>query len=102
MGVQGSELGAGTVDFFPVSQLQVDVQVNWAVGAMAKGLYARIFGWLVKKCNITLDQKGIDRDYFIGVLDIAGFEIFDVSRHLTLSQSIIFLVLVQQLRAAMD
>ncbi|KHN87676.1 Myosin-4 [Toxocara canis] len=52
-------------------------QVTWAVGAMAKGLYARTFNWLVKKCNITLDQKGIPRDYFIGVLDIAGFEIFD-------------------------
>ncbi|MFH4975662.1 hypothetical protein AB6A40_002371 [Gnathostoma spinigerum] len=52
-------------------------QVNWAVGATAKGLYARIFNWLVKKCNITLDQKGLSRDYFIGVLDIAGFEIFD-------------------------
>ncbi|KAK6019874.1 myosin head [Ostertagia ostertagi] len=53
------------------------VKVNWAVGAMAKGLYSRIFHWLVKKCNQTLDQKGISRDYFIGVLDIAGFEIFD-------------------------
>nr|CAA30855.1 myosin heavy chain 2 [Caenorhabditis elegans] len=52
-------------------------QVNWAVGAMAKGLYSRIFNWLVKKCNQTLDQKGISRDHFIGVLDIAGFEIFD-------------------------
>ncbi|KAL6728752.1 hypothetical protein Aduo_010491 [Ancylostoma duodenale] len=52
-------------------------QVNWATGAMAKGLYSRIFNWLVKKCNQTLDQKGISRDYFIGVLDIAGFEIFD-------------------------
>lgn len=54
-------------------------QVNWAVGAMAKGIYARLFHWLVKKCNLTLDQKGISRDYFIGVLDIAGFEIFDAS-----------------------
>ncbi|KHJ76654.1 myosin head [Oesophagostomum dentatum] len=52
-------------------------QVNWAIGAMAKGLYSRIFNWLVKKCNQTLDQKGIPRDFFIGVLDIAGFEIFD-------------------------
>ncbi|VDM97049.1 unnamed protein product, partial [Thelazia callipaeda] len=52
-------------------------QVTWAVGAMAKGVYARIFKWLVTKCNITLDQKGLSRDYFIGVLDIAGFEIFD-------------------------
>ncbi|CAI4222378.1 unnamed protein product [Auanema sp. JU1783] len=52
-------------------------QVNWAVGAMAKGLYSRLFNWLVKKCNQTLDQQGINRDHFIGVLDIAGFEIFD-------------------------
>ncbi|GMT32620.1 hypothetical protein PFISCL1PPCAC_23917, partial [Pristionchus fissidentatus] len=52
-------------------------QVNWSVGAMAKGLYSRVFNWLVAKCNITLDQKGLNRDHFIGVLDIAGFEIFD-------------------------
>ncbi|EGT54067.1 hypothetical protein CAEBREN_30667 [Caenorhabditis brenneri] len=60
-----------------VSKGQNVDQVHWAIGAMAKGLYARVFNWLVKKCNLTLDQKGIDRDYFIGVLDIAGFEIFD-------------------------
>uniref|UniRef100_A0A8R1HU94 Uncharacterized protein n=1 Tax=Caenorhabditis japonica TaxID=281687 RepID=A0A8R1HU94_CAEJA len=60
-----------------VSKGQNCEQVVWAVGAMAKGLYSRVFNWLVKKCNLTLDQKGIDRDYFIGVLDIAGFEIFD-------------------------
>lgn len=53
-------------------------QVNWAVGAMGKAIYGRVFNWLVKKCNNTLDQKGVARDYFIGVLDIAGFEIFDV------------------------
>ncbi|VDD93269.1 unnamed protein product, partial [Enterobius vermicularis] len=52
-------------------------QVTWAVGAMGKAVYGRVFNWIVKKCNITLDQKGIPRDYFIGVLDIAGFEIFD-------------------------
>ncbi|MFH4981152.1 hypothetical protein AB6A40_007861 [Gnathostoma spinigerum] len=52
-------------------------QVNWAVGAMGKAVYARVFTWLVKKCNVTLDQKGTPRDFFIGVLDIAGFEIFD-------------------------
>uniref|UniRef100_A0A1I7X126 Myosin motor domain-containing protein n=1 Tax=Heterorhabditis bacteriophora TaxID=37862 RepID=A0A1I7X126_HETBA len=45
-------------------------EMHWAIGAMAKGLYARVFHWLVKKCNLTLDQQGISRDYFIGVLDI--------------------------------
>jgi myosin heavy chain 6/7 len=42
-------------------------QVNWAKGAMAKGLYNRVFNWLVKKCNVTLDQQGVSRDHFIGV-----------------------------------
>uniref|UniRef100_A0A0K0CTS5 Myosin head n=1 Tax=Angiostrongylus cantonensis TaxID=6313 RepID=A0A0K0CTS5_ANGCA len=60
-----------------VSKGQNVDQVNWAIAAMTKGLYARVFHWLVKKCNLTLDQQGISRDFFIGVLDIAGFEIFD-------------------------
>lgn len=33
---------------------------------------------MVKKCNETLDTQQ-KRQHFIGVLDIAGFEIFDVS-----------------------
>uniref|UniRef100_A0A7E4V522 Myosin head n=1 Tax=Panagrellus redivivus TaxID=6233 RepID=A0A7E4V522_PANRE len=60
-----------------VSKGQNVDQVSWSIGATAKALYARIFHWLVKKCNITLDQVGYSRDHFIGVLDIAGFEIFD-------------------------
>ena len=41
-------------------------------------MFDRLFKFLVKKCNETLDtaQKKVQ---FIGVLDIAGFEIFDVS-----------------------
>uniref|UniRef100_A0A914CP08 Myosin heavy chain n=1 Tax=Acrobeloides nanus TaxID=290746 RepID=A0A914CP08_9BILA len=62
-----------------VSKGQNVDQVSWAMGAMSKALYARMFKWLVYKCNLTLDQKGLTRDYFIGVLDIAGFEIFDLN-----------------------
>ncbi|XP_063225497.1 myosin heavy chain, muscle isoform X22 [Bacillus rossius redtenbacheri] len=51
-------------------------QVSYSVGAMAKGMFDRLFKWLVKKCNETLDTKQ-KRQHFIGVLDIAGFEIFD-------------------------
>jgi len=51
--------------------------VNYNIGAMAKGLFSRVFSWLVKKCNMTL-ETGQTRAMFIGVLDIAGFEIFDV------------------------
>jgi len=46
------------------------------VGALAKGLFDRLFTFLVKKCNETL-ETGLKRQHFIGVLDIAGFEIFD-------------------------
>lgn len=54
--------------------------MNWAVGALAKAIYARMFAWLIRRCNKTLDAQDRSRDYFIGVLDIAGFEIFDVSQ----------------------
>merc|ERR1712106_1265427 len=47
-----------------------------SVGAMAKGMFDRLFTFLVKKCNETL-FTGLKRHSFIGVLDIAGFEIFD-------------------------
>ncbi|XP_042212114.1 myosin heavy chain, muscle-like isoform X2 [Homarus americanus] len=51
-------------------------QVSYSVGALSKALFDRVFKWLVKKCNITL-ETGLKRHSFIGVLDIAGFEIFD-------------------------
>ncbi|XP_058451351.1 myosin heavy chain, muscle isoform X12 [Malaya genurostris] len=51
-------------------------QVTNAVGALCKGIFDRLFKYLVKKCNETLDTKQ-KRAQFIGVLDIAGFEIFD-------------------------
>ncbi|CAG9830699.1 unnamed protein product [Diabrotica balteata] len=51
-------------------------QVSYSVGAMSKAMFDRLFKFLVKKCNETLDTKQ-KRQHFIGVLDIAGFEIFD-------------------------
>ncbi|PIO64476.1 myosin head [Teladorsagia circumcincta] len=59
------------------SMLKPRVKVNWAVGALAKALFARMFAWLIRRCNKTLDAQDLAREYFIGVLDIAGFEIFD-------------------------
>lgn len=53
-------------------------QVSNSIGALCKGVFDRLFKWLVVKCNETLDTKQ-KRQHFIGVLDIAGFEIFDVS-----------------------
>uniref|UniRef100_A0A914Z5Y4 Myosin heavy chain n=1 Tax=Panagrolaimus superbus TaxID=310955 RepID=A0A914Z5Y4_9BILA len=54
-------------------------QVSWAVSGLAKAVYARMFRWLIERCNKTLDARAIERKYFIGVLDIAGFEIFDLN-----------------------
>jgi len=51
--------------------------VVYAVAALAKAIYVRMFNWLVARVNKTLDTKN-KKQYFIGVLDIAGFEIFEV------------------------
>ncbi|OZC08600.1 hypothetical protein X798_04403 [Onchocerca flexuosa] len=53
-------------------------QVHWAVAGLGKAIYSRMFRWIIDRCNKTLDQNKESRKYFIGVLDIAGFEIFDV------------------------
>ena len=52
-------------------------QVTNSISALSKSVYDRMFKWLVERVNQTLDVK-TKRQYFIGVLDIAGFEIFDV------------------------
>ncbi|XP_062897019.1 myosin-7-like [Mobula hypostoma] len=59
-----------------VTKGQTVAQVIYAVGALAKATYDRMFKWLVIRINKTLDTK-LARQFFIGVLDIAGFEIFD-------------------------
>uniref|UniRef100_A0A452J062 Uncharacterized protein n=1 Tax=Gopherus agassizii TaxID=38772 RepID=A0A452J062_9SAUR len=51
-------------------------QVYYSIGALAKSVYEKMFSWMVTRINSTLETKQ-PRQYFIGVLDIAGFEIFD-------------------------
>ncbi|TKS91341.1 Myosin-4 Myosin heavy chain 2b [Collichthys lucidus] len=53
-------------------------QVYNSIGALAKSVYEKMFLWMVARINQQLDTKQ-PRQHFIGVLDIAGFEIFDVS-----------------------
>ncbi|OCU01247.1 hypothetical protein XELAEV_18007037mg [Xenopus laevis] len=59
-----------------VTRGQTVEQVNYATGALAKSVYEKMFLWMVVRINVTLETKQ-PRQYFIGVLDIAGFEIFD-------------------------
>ncbi|XP_063078666.1 myosin heavy chain, fast skeletal muscle-like [Engraulis encrasicolus] len=51
-------------------------QVVNSVGALAKSVYEKMFLWMVIRINQMLDTKQ-PRQFYIGVLDIAGFEIFD-------------------------
>ncbi|KAM7387137.1 hypothetical protein PAMA_009657 [Pampus argenteus] len=59
-----------------VTKGQTVPQVNNAVSALCKSVYEKMFLWMVIRINEMLDTKQ-PRQYFIGVLDIAGFEIFD-------------------------
>lgn len=62
-----------------VEKVQTPEQVRLSIDALAKGMYERCFGDLVSRINRQLDRTGVgfDDSHFIGVLDIAGFEIFD-------------------------
>ncbi|KAL6464242.1 hypothetical protein MHYP_G00265590 [Metynnis hypsauchen] len=59
-----------------VTKGQTVPQVNNAVMALCKSVYEKMFLWMVVRINEMLDTKQ-PRQFFIGVLDIAGFEIFD-------------------------
>uniref|UniRef100_A0A8C5SNU2 Myosin heavy chain 1 n=1 Tax=Laticauda laticaudata TaxID=8630 RepID=A0A8C5SNU2_LATLA len=59
-----------------VTKGQTVQQVYNNVGALGKAVYEKMFLWMVIRINQQLDTKQ-SRQYFIGVLDIAGFEIFD-------------------------
>ncbi|CAK6973796.1 MYSS protein [Scomber scombrus] len=59
-----------------VTKGQTVPQVNNSVMALCKSVYEKMFLWMVVRINEMLDTKQ-PRSFFIGVLDIAGFEIFD-------------------------
>merc|ERR1712212_880950 len=48
-----------------------------SVSGIARGIYERSFRLVVEKCNETLCDPTMKKVTYIGVLDIAGFEIFD-------------------------
>ncbi|XP_018415092.1 PREDICTED: myosin-10-like isoform X3 [Nanorana parkeri] len=62
-----------------VQKAQTKEQADFAVEALAKALYERLFRWLVHRLNRALDRTKRQGASFIGILDIAGFEIFELN-----------------------
>merc|ERR1719462_35121 len=59
-----------------VNKAQSMAQVNFAVSALSKSIFERMFLWIIERVNKAFETKQ-RRSYYIGVLDIAGFEIFE-------------------------
>jgi len=70
-------------------------QAAYARDALAKGVYNRLFVWIVQHVNASLSRKHnnssshcsaaaarprADRVTVLGLLDIYGFEVFDANR----------------------
>ncbi|XP_066563540.1 myosin-9a isoform X1 [Amia ocellicauda] len=62
-----------------VQKAQTKEQADFAVEALAKATYERMFRWLVMRINKALDKTKRQGASFIGILDIAGFEIFELN-----------------------
>ena len=59
------------------------LQVKYSINALCKSVFEKLFKLVLDMCNETLETK-LRKNFFIGVLDIAGFEIFEVSWFLQL------------------
>merc|ERR1719422_251484 len=62
-----------------VTKAQSKEQVEFAVEAISKATYERLFKWIVTRINRSLDRTKRQGASFIGILDIAGFEIFELN-----------------------
>ncbi|KAJ3894344.1 nonmuscle myosin heavy chain b [Lentinula edodes] len=63
-----------------VTQARTGQQALDELAALSKTLYEKSFGLLVDRINQALDRPS-SKSTFIGVLDIAGFEIFEVNTY---------------------
>ncbi|CAL1710675.1 unnamed protein product [Somion occarium] len=61
-----------------VTQARTRQQASDELASLCKTLYEKSFGMLVDRINRALDRPS-SKSTFIGVLDIAGFEIFDIN-----------------------
>ncbi|KAF7288155.1 Myosin II heavy chain [Mycena chlorophos] len=61
-----------------VTQARTRQQALNELAALCKTLYEKSFGAIVDRINVALDRPS-SKSTFIGVLDIAGFEIFEIN-----------------------
>ncbi|CDQ58284.1 unnamed protein product [Oncorhynchus mykiss] len=71
-------MGMSVTDFTRAI-LSPRIKAEFAVEALAKATYERMFRWLVMRINKALDKTKRQGASFIGILDIAGFEIFELN-----------------------
>uniref|UniRef100_A0A8C5AWC8 Myosin heavy chain 11 n=1 Tax=Gadus morhua TaxID=8049 RepID=A0A8C5AWC8_GADMO len=60
-----------------VQKAQTKEQADFAIEALAKAMFERLFRWILMKVNKALDKTKRQGASFLGILDIAGFEIFE-------------------------
>ncbi|XP_074230582.1 uncharacterized protein LOC141579325 [Camelus bactrianus] len=72
----GQELGHNYDHLF-TSLMIKGLPTDFAIEALAKATYERMFRWLVLHINKALDKTKRQGASFIGILDVTGFEIFD-------------------------
>ncbi|XP_051987354.1 myosin-11-like isoform X2 [Xyrauchen texanus] len=60
-----------------VQKAQTKEQADFAIEALAKAMYDRLFRWILGRVNKALDKTKRQGASFLGILDIAGFEIFE-------------------------
>jgi len=61
-----------------VNKAQTKDECDFVVEALSKALYEKLFQWVVSRVNKSLDRTTRQGSSFLGILDIAGFEIFEV------------------------
>uniref|UniRef100_H3D140 Myosin, heavy chain 11b, smooth muscle n=1 Tax=Tetraodon nigroviridis TaxID=99883 RepID=H3D140_TETNG len=59
------------------AQTKQQATCDFAIEALAKAMYDRLFRWILARVNKTFDKSKRQSSSFLGILDIAGFEIFE-------------------------
>ncbi|KAM9012490.1 myosin-11 isoform 2-T2 [Ara ararauna] len=62
-----------------VQKAQTKEQADFAIEALAKAKFERLFRWILARVNKALDKTKRQGASFLGILDIAGFEIFEIN-----------------------